>query len=288
MPPLLLLLPTPMPTQDTFTPAADTLLSNLTTLQGPPHLVILLAPSRPLIDMSITISTPIYAGFHLTMTLESLHPYVCRLRFTFKSVSKRTEEKTLHSAIIVCPDIEELEVDGEAGEECWCSIVPHFKILLVLIMRKPGTAQVKTMKEELDERFPSPKTCQNTLDIVYYQPFRPLHGHQRMSSSSQLHWRHPSPSLPHSRSSPCPPFDDVFMKKIARDFAPPLPRIVIPLMEQRFMKAEQCFGFNNSDDNNDLPFFTLSATRQSSSMQHCHEEVEVDVHGAGKMVMVSV
>ncbi len=138
MPPLSLLSPTPTPTQDTFTHAADTLLPNLTTLQGPTHLVILFRP---------------------TTTLESLPPSINRLRFTFKSVGKRTEEKTLHSAIVVCPDIEELEVDGEAGEECWCSIVPYLKTLRVLIMRKPGTTQVKTAKEDLDETFPSPKTC---------------------------------------------------------------------------------------------------------------------------------
>ncbi len=157
MPPLSLLSPTPTPTQDTFTQAADALLPNLTTLQGPPHLVILLAPSRPLIDVSITISTPVYVGFRPTTTIESLPPSINRLRFTLKSVGKRIEEKTLRSAIVVCPDIEELEVDGEASEECWCSIVLHFKTLHVLIMRKPGTTQVKTAKEDLDETFPSPK-----------------------------------------------------------------------------------------------------------------------------------
>ncbi len=53
------------------------------------------------------------------------------------------------------------------------------------------------------------------------------------------------------------------------------------------MKAEQRFDFNDSDDD-DSPFFKLSATRQSSSMQRCREQVEVDIHGAGKMVMAQV
>ncbi len=56
-----------------------------------PHRVILLAPSRPLIDASITVAIPIYAGFRPTTTLESLSPSTRRLRFTFKSVYKRTE-----------------------------------------------------------------------------------------------------------------------------------------------------------------------------------------------------
>ncbi len=142
---------------DTFSHTAETLLPNLTTLQGPPRLAVLLAPSRPLIDASITISTPIYAGFRATTTLESLPPSVRRLRFSFKSVGKRTEEKTLRSAVVVCPNIEELEIGGEGGEECWCSVVPHFKSIRVLVMRIPGTTQVKPAKEELDDRFPLPK-----------------------------------------------------------------------------------------------------------------------------------
>ncbi len=80
-----------------------TICSNPTTLESRPHLVILFTPSCPLIDASITISTPIYAGFRPTTTLESLPPSVRRLRFMFKSVGKRTEEKTLRSAVVVCP-----------------------------------------------------------------------------------------------------------------------------------------------------------------------------------------
>ncbi|KAG7439285.1 uncharacterized protein BT62DRAFT_768359 [Guyanagaster necrorhizus] len=155
MPPLSPLPPTPTPTQESFMHTAATLLPNLTALHGPPHLIILLAPSRPLIDVSITISTPIYAGFCPTTTLESLPPSVRRLKFVFKSVGKRTEEKTLHSAAIVCPHIEELEIEGEASEDRWRSVVPQFKSLRVLIMQKPGT---KTEKQQsLDERFPLPK-----------------------------------------------------------------------------------------------------------------------------------
>ncbi len=29
------------------------------------------------------------------------------------------EEKTLRSAVVVCPDIKELEIQGEADEEYW-------------------------------------------------------------------------------------------------------------------------------------------------------------------------
>ncbi len=55
------------------------------------------------------------------------------------------------------------------------------------------------------------------------------------------------------------------------------------------MKAKQCSDFNDSDDNdNGSLFFKPSATRQSSSIQRCHEHVEVDGHGAGKMVLVLV
>ncbi|PBK85907.1 hypothetical protein ARMGADRAFT_1086943 [Armillaria gallica] len=70
---------------------------------------------------------------------------------------------------------------------------------------------------------------------------------------------------------------------------PPPPRIVIPLTEQTFMKGEQCFDLNDSDnDDDDSLFFKQSATGQSSSMQRCREQVEVDFHGAGKMVIALV
>ncbi len=306
MPPLSSLPPTPTPTQDTFTHAADTLLPNLTTLQGPPHLVILLTPSRPLIDASITISTPIYAGFRPTTTLESLPPSVRRLNLVFKSVGKRTEEKTLRSAVVVCPNIEELEIEGEGGEECWCSIVPHFKLLRVLVMRKPGTAQVKATKEELDERFPLPKRARtrSTSSTVSHSGHSMVISEraraarlantcpalQRVVFPNGVQWRRPSPPLPRSRSTPSLPFDDLFVKKIARDVVPrpQAPRKVVPLTEQRFMKAEQCSNLNDSDDDDDSLFFKPTPSRQSTSMQRCHEQVEVDVQGAGKMVMALV
>ncbi len=53
------------------------------------------------------------------------------------------------------------------------------------------------------------------------------------------------------------------------------------------MKAGECFDLNDSDDD-DFLFFKPSPSRQSSSIQHCHEQVEVNVQGAGKMVMTLV
>ncbi|PBK85913.1 hypothetical protein ARMGADRAFT_1035912 [Armillaria gallica] len=284
MPPLSPLPPTPTPTQDTFTHTTDTLPPNLTTLQGSPHLATLLAPSRPLIDASITISTPIYAGFQPTTTLESLPLSVRRLRVAFKSVGKRTEEKTLRSAVGVCPAIEELEIDGESGEERWCSIVPHFKSPQVLAMRIPGTAQVRTAKEELDERFSLPKRARtrstsSTIShsghsMVVSERARVAHlpnacpALQRVVFPNGIQWRRPSPSFPRSRSSPCLPFDDLFLKKIDCDVVPPPPltsRKVVPLTEKRFMKTEKCFDLNDSDDD-DSPFFKPSPSTQSSSI----------------------
>ncbi|PBK85931.1 hypothetical protein ARMGADRAFT_1086973 [Armillaria gallica] len=279
MPPLSLLPPTPTPTQDTFTHTTNTLLPNLTTLQGPPHLAILLAPSRPLIDESITIYMPIYAGLRHMTTLESLPLSVCCLRVAFKSVGKCTEEKTLRSAVVVCPAIEELEIEGEGGEECWCSIVSHFKSLQVLVMHIPGTAQVRTVKEELDERFPLPKRARtrSTWSIISHS------GHSMVISEracatrlpnmcpalqrvvpNGVQWCRPSPSFPCSRSSPCLPFDDLFVKKIDRDVVPPpppTPRKVVPLTEQTFMKAGECFDLNDGDDD-DFLFFKPSPSRE--------------------------
>ncbi|PBK79690.1 hypothetical protein ARMGADRAFT_1069342 [Armillaria gallica] len=306
MPPLSPLPPTPTPTKDTFTHTTDTLLPNLTTLEGPPHLAVLLAPSRPLIDASITISTPIYAGFRPTTTLESLSPSVRRLRLTFKSVGKRTEEKTLRSAVVVCPAIEELEIEGEGGEECWCSIVPHFKFLRVLVMRIPGTAQVTTTKEELDERFPLPKRARtrSTSSTISHSSHSMVVSEraraarlanacpalQRVVFPNGIQWCRPSPPLPRSRSTPSLPFDDLFVKKIARDVVPRPPALkkVVRLAEQRFMKTEQCFDLNDNDDDDDSLFFKPTPNRHSSSMQRCHEQVEVDIQGAGKMVMALV
>ncbi|KAK0471468.1 hypothetical protein IW261DRAFT_1597272 [Armillaria novae-zelandiae] len=272
MPPLSPLPPTPTPTQDMFTHARHVLSSSS-------H------PSRPLIDASITISTPIYDGFRPTTTLESLPPSVRHLRFAFKSVGKRTEEKTLRSAVVVCPAIEELEIQGDAGEACWYSIVPHFKSLRVLIMRKPGIAQVPTSKEALDERFPLPKPNERAARLANACPAL-----QHVVFPNGVQWRRPSASLlplPRSRSSPCLPFDDLFVKKINRDVPPPLPPKVVPLTEQRFMKREECFDLNDSDDDDSL-FYKPTLRKESSSIQGCHEHVEVNVRGAGKMVMASL
>ncbi len=54
------------------------------------------------------------------------------------------------------------------------------------------------------------------------------------------------------------------------------------------MKAEQCFDLSNSDDDDDTLYFKRSATRQSSSMQRCHRQVEFDIQGTGKMVIALV
>ncbi|KAK0432068.1 hypothetical protein EV421DRAFT_2040883 [Armillaria borealis] len=230
------------------------------------------------------------------------HP-LFRLRFTLKSVGKRTEEKTLCSAVVVCPYLEELEIDGEAGEECWCSIVPRFKCLRILGMRKPWTAQVKTAKEGLDERFPLSKqarTCSTSSttshsghSMVGSERARLANACpalQRVIFPNGVQWRRPSPPLPRSRSSPCLAFDYLLVKKIDRDVVPPPPpRKVVPLRDQRFMKAEKCFDLNDSDDDDDDSlFFKPSPSRQSNSIQRCQEQVEVEVHGARKMVMALV
>ncbi|KAK0477736.1 hypothetical protein EDD18DRAFT_1365239 [Armillaria luteobubalina] len=102
---LFVLPPTPTLMENTFGCTTKASLPNLMTLQGLPHLAILLALSQPLINVSITISTPTYAEFHPTATLESLPPPVFHLCFMFKSVSKHTEEKTLCSTFIVCHTI---------------------------------------------------------------------------------------------------------------------------------------------------------------------------------------
>ncbi|PBK80393.1 hypothetical protein ARMGADRAFT_1171935 [Armillaria gallica] len=88
-------------------------------------------------------------------SLPPLHVQVCRQMYGGK--------KTLCSAIVICPAIEELKIEEEGGEECWCSIIPHLKSLHVLVMRKPGTTQIKAMKEELDERFPLLKRARTHL-----------------------------------------------------------------------------------------------------------------------------
>ncbi len=71
-------------------------------------------------------------------TLESIPSSVRRLNLLFNSVGRRTEEKTLRSAVIACPDVEKLEIQGEVGKECWCFIVPYFTSIRVLDTHKWG------------------------------------------------------------------------------------------------------------------------------------------------------
>ncbi|KAK0190186.1 hypothetical protein F5146DRAFT_1002356 [Armillaria mellea] len=286
MPPLSPLPATPTPTQDSFAHTAATLLPNLMTLYATPRFIILLAPSCPLIEATITISTLTYC-----------HPRIS------PSLCKRTEEKTLRSAIVVCPAIGELEIECDAGEERWCSIVPHFKSLHTLVMRKPGTTQVKMAKEELNDRFPLPKHARtrSTSSTISHS------GHSMVISEraraarlattcpalqhvvfpNGVQWHRPSPSVPpppHSRSSPCLPFDGLSVKKIDHDVAPPpVPPKIVPLTGQRFMKREECFDLDDSDD--DSLFYRPSPSGERSSIQRCHEQVEVQVQGAGKMII---
>ncbi len=41
------------------------------------------------------------------------------------------------------------------------------------------------------------------------------------------------------------------------------------------MKAEQCFDLNESDDDDNSLLFKPSPMKESSSMQCCHEQVEI-------------
>ncbi len=53
------------------------------------------------------------------------------------------------------------------------------------------------------------------------------------------------------------------------------------------MKREECLNLNDSDDDDNL-FYEPSPSGESTSMPGCHEQVDVDVQGAGKMVMAPV
>ncbi len=70
-------------------------------------------------------------------------PFVRSLS-VFDYVGKCMEEKTLHTAVVICPDIEELELEDKGGKECWFSIVLHLISLRVLDMCKWGMAQAQT------------------------------------------------------------------------------------------------------------------------------------------------
>ncbi|PBK79405.1 hypothetical protein ARMGADRAFT_136119 [Armillaria gallica] len=215
------------------------------------------------------------------------------------------EEKTLRSTVVVRPAIEELEIDDEGGEECCCSIILYFKSLRVLVMGKPGIAQVKTAREELDERLPLPMRARTRSTSFTFSHSghsmvisvrargaclaNPYPALQRVVFLNGVQWCRSSPSLPRSQSSPRLPFDKLFVKKIDRDVVPPSqsPKKVVPLTEQWFMKAEECFDLNDSDNDGFLSF-KASPSRQSSSIQHFYQQVEVNVQGAGKMVMALV
>lgn len=45
---------------------------------------------------------------------------------------------------------------------------------------------------------------------------------------------------------------------------------------------------NDGEDSDDDLFFQRSPRKEIISMRRCHEQVEVDVHGAGNMVMALV
>ncbi|PBK79402.1 hypothetical protein ARMGADRAFT_1093183 [Armillaria gallica] len=91
-------------------------------------------------------------------------------------------------------------------------------------------------------------------------------------------------SVPRSRSSPCLPFDDLFVEDVQRiDPLPPLKGIV-PFEDQRFGWEEECFDFNDRDDNES--YFRPSPSKERCSFQRYQEQVEVDTQGARKIVMV--
>ncbi|SJL18879.1 uncharacterized protein ARMOST_22481 [Armillaria ostoyae] len=151
-------------------------------------------------------------------------------------------------------------------------------------MRKPETAQVKTKKEELDERFSLPKQGRTRSTSSTLSHF----GHSIVISKRARAARLANACPALRRFSPCLPFNDLFVKKIDRDVPPLSLRKVVPSTEQRFMKAEQCFDLNESDDDDDSLLFKPCPSRQSSFIQQCHEQVEVEVEGARKMVMALV
>ncbi len=49
---------------------------------------------------------------------------------------------------LVCPNTEELEIEGEPGEECWCSIVPLFSFQVFYSLRDAQTCDSKSKSSE--------------------------------------------------------------------------------------------------------------------------------------------
>ncbi len=116
------------------------------------------------------------------------------------------------------PAIEKLEIEGEGGEERWSSVVPHFKPLQILVIRKPGTAQVKTAKEELDERLPLPKRREHARHCLP-SSLGPLNGRRRKSLRSSS-----------SECLPCPPKCRLLKRSAVAPsifLSPPLPTLTM-------------------------------------------------------------
>ncbi len=154
--------PTPLLTltQDIFTHAAATLLPNLTTLHGPPHLVILFAPSLPRYMLILVLrppSSPSVLLFDIAMMCSSM------------SV-KRTEGKILRSPVVIYRIIEELQRRERPAKSVGVVsfLVSPFKYRRVLVMRISGMAEVKAVREGLDERFPLPQRARTrpTLSTI--------------------------------------------------------------------------------------------------------------------------
>ncbi len=136
-------------------------------------------------------------------------------------------------------------------------------------MSKLGTAQVRTAKEELGARTRSTSStiCHSSHSMVVSERAHaarlanacsaPQRASSRMEYSDVIHL--PRYHLHRPRSSPCFTFDDLFVKKIILDVIPPSsPRRIIPLTEQRFMKAEQCFDLKESDEDDESLFYKTS------------------------------
>ncbi|KAK0226813.1 hypothetical protein EDD85DRAFT_164431 [Armillaria nabsnona] len=156
-------------------------------------------------------------------------------------------------------------------------------------------AEAKTTKEQLNVRIPLTKRARTRSTSITIS--HSGHSHlanavpvlERVVFTNGVQWfrRCPLlPTLPRFSSAPCLLFDDLFVKKLdCDDIPPPPPRTAVPLTEQRFMQAEQCF---DSDDDDDSLFFKLCPRRETSSIQCCQEQVDIDVQGARKIVMVLV
>ncbi|KAK0226872.1 hypothetical protein EDD85DRAFT_164903 [Armillaria nabsnona] len=62
----------------------------------------------------------------LAIWLASLSPFLHEYMLFFNVQSVGTRTKTLCSAVFVCRNVEDLKIEGEADEECWCSFVLDF------------------------------------------------------------------------------------------------------------------------------------------------------------------